>query len=340
MNIHYFQRYHSKENVATANTMLLLSRLYQYSSQKFFCFLKQSLCPSPFDPEISFKLQDKGKDSIPDAAISQESFRIEIETKLDSKHFDLEQLKNHLNAFNDEHFKLLLTLAPGDMPSDTKNALEDCINDLNEKTIQNHKDSKITHYNTTFTKIAEDIKSVLDDKDYDMMEVYKDYLEYCYHDKLIDAPDAWKTLRVQLSGLTMDFNLRNNMYFDTIDRGFRPHDYLGLYSKKRVSAIGRIIAQVIFEKDKDGSLKPKFEKGKNSKEIIDKINNAEKELGLNLAKTRFFFVDKFYETNFIKTSHGAPFGSRVFNIEEILGIKKSMKDTKEIAKMLDGKTWE
>lgn len=36
MRIHYFQRYHEKENVATANTMLLSSRLYQHSSDKFF----------------------------------------------------------------------------------------------------------------------------------------------------------------------------------------------------------------------------------------------------------------------------------------------------------------
>lgn len=28
MQIHYFQRYHSKENVDTSNTMLMLSRLY------------------------------------------------------------------------------------------------------------------------------------------------------------------------------------------------------------------------------------------------------------------------------------------------------------------------
>lgn len=35
MKIHYFQRYHAKENVATANTMLLLSRLYSYYSNKF-----------------------------------------------------------------------------------------------------------------------------------------------------------------------------------------------------------------------------------------------------------------------------------------------------------------
>lgn len=41
MKIHYFQRYHEKENVATANTMLLLSRLYSYSSNKFFRFLDE-----------------------------------------------------------------------------------------------------------------------------------------------------------------------------------------------------------------------------------------------------------------------------------------------------------
>lgn len=41
MKIHYFQRYHKGEDVATANTMLLLSRLYAYSSNKFFQFLKE-----------------------------------------------------------------------------------------------------------------------------------------------------------------------------------------------------------------------------------------------------------------------------------------------------------
>ena len=40
MKIHYFQRYHTKENVATTNTMLLLSRLHKYSSDILFCFLQ------------------------------------------------------------------------------------------------------------------------------------------------------------------------------------------------------------------------------------------------------------------------------------------------------------
>ena len=82
MKIHYFQRYHEKENVATANTMLLLSRFYQYSSDKFFRLLKQEFLGNGFEPEISFNLQKKSVDSIPDATITQESFKIVVETKL------------------------------------------------------------------------------------------------------------------------------------------------------------------------------------------------------------------------------------------------------------------
>lgn len=58
MKIHYFQRYHEKENVATANTMLLLSRLYSYSSDKFFRFLKSEYFSDSFNPEIVFTLQE------------------------------------------------------------------------------------------------------------------------------------------------------------------------------------------------------------------------------------------------------------------------------------------
>jgi len=71
MKIHYFQRYHEKENVATANTMLLLSRLYSYSPDKFFGLLKSEYFSDSFNPEIVFTLQEKSVDSIPDATITQ-----------------------------------------------------------------------------------------------------------------------------------------------------------------------------------------------------------------------------------------------------------------------------
>lgn len=95
MRIHYFQRYHQKENVATANTMLLLSRIYTYSADKFFRFLKSEYFMDSFDPEIVFTLQEKSVESIPDATITQEGFKIVVETKM-YDWFYSNQLTKHL----------------------------------------------------------------------------------------------------------------------------------------------------------------------------------------------------------------------------------------------------
>ena len=78
MKIHYFQRYHEKENVATANTMLLLSRLYQYSSDKFFRFLKSEFFSGEFEPEIVFTLQEKSAESIPCCFVMERTICFEV----------------------------------------------------------------------------------------------------------------------------------------------------------------------------------------------------------------------------------------------------------------------
>ena len=57
MQIHYFQRYHSKENVDTSNTMLMLSRLYNYNADKFFSMLNSLILGEDESPEITFDLQ-------------------------------------------------------------------------------------------------------------------------------------------------------------------------------------------------------------------------------------------------------------------------------------------
>ena len=82
MQIHYFQRYYAKENVETANTMLMLSRLYQYNADKFFSMLTNLILGEGESPEITFDLQVIGDQSVPDAVISQKSFKIVVETKL------------------------------------------------------------------------------------------------------------------------------------------------------------------------------------------------------------------------------------------------------------------
>lgn len=114
MQIHYFQRYHSKENVDTSNTMLMLSRLYNYSAGRFFAMLNSLILGENETPEIAFDLQVVGDESVPDAIISQRSFRIVIETKLHNQ-FRRDQLLKHLAQFAGEEIKVLLTLDPRPM---------------------------------------------------------------------------------------------------------------------------------------------------------------------------------------------------------------------------------
>lgn len=185
MKIHYFQRYHQKENVATANTMLLLSRLYQFSSDKFFEFLRTEISSDSFKPEIIFTIQEKSNKSVPDAAITQESFKIVVETKMHHNDFSLEQLLNHLTSFKDEKYKILISLAPDFMHPKKK----ECFEKELEKYNLEHK-CHIIHINTTFEEISNSIKDVIEEKDYEMQDVLEDYLDYCYNDNLIIVPDS------------------------------------------------------------------------------------------------------------------------------------------------------
>lgn len=246
MKIHYFQRYHEKENVATANTMLLLSRLYQYSSDKFFRFLKSEFFSDAFEPEIVFNLQEKSVESIPDATITQESFKIVVETKM-SDWFYTDQLLRHLKSFGDEKYKVMITLAPELMNPEKKKEFEEHLKEYNATQTY-----PVMHVNTVFERIVDAIRDVIDDRDYEMQEVLDDYLNYCYNDKLIIVSDSWKRMRVQLAGTTFNFNVSENLYYDNIERGFSAHDYLGLYKEKSVRAIGKIKAIITAVTTEDG----------------------------------------------------------------------------------------
>lgn len=111
MKIHYFQRYHEKENVATANTMLLLSRLYSYSSDKFFGFLKSEYFLIPSIRRLYSHCRKRVLIVSLTRQLRKESFKIVVETKM-SDWFHEDQLLRHLNSFTDEKYKVMITLAP------------------------------------------------------------------------------------------------------------------------------------------------------------------------------------------------------------------------------------
>lgn len=335
MKIHYFQRYHKGEDVATANTMLLLSRLYCYSANKFFQFLKEQYFGDiRFEPELSIVIQDKSEESVPDATITQPSFKLVFETKM-TDWFSCDQLIRHLSKFNNEEYKVLITISSVFMDAKKKEEIDKAVDKYNIE----HK-THIIHVNTTFKLLAQGVKDVLTDRDYEMQDVLDDYLDYCYNDKLIVVPDAWKKMRMQLAGTTFDFNISENVYYDNIERGFSPHDYLSLYKQKSIRAVGKISA-IITAVLKDGELKYNAERGElteERKQVIAKAIEDGKKYEYVLDATRFFFVEKFYETDFAKITPRAPMGSRMFDLTDVLQIEE-LPETETIAKLLRSKSW-
>lgn len=337
MRIHYFQRYHQKENVATANTMLLLSRLYSYSPNKFFRFLKSEFFMDSFEPEIVFNLQEKSVDSVPDATITQEGFKIVIETKM-TDWFYSSQLINHLKSFRDEKKKLLITLS-SELMEKTK------LEDFNKELKEYNKTQKypVMHINTTFELMANAIEDVIDDRDYEIKDILDDYRDYCYKDGLIPTSDSWKYLRMQLARTTFDFNKENNVYYHDADRGYSPYAYLGLYKQKSVRLIGKVCA-IITAIEKDGEIEHEAELGEITNERKDTIVKAMEDAlsyGYDLKNYnhKYFFVDKFYETDFRKVSKGGSMGAKIFDLTEILK-SDNLPEVDQIAEILKDKTWE
>ena len=334
MKIPFFQRYHSKENVDTANAMLLLSRLYSFSPDKFFSFIKQIL-PENANIELEFEMQKRIEGgTIPDATIGQSSFKVVIETKLQGQ-FGIKQLIGHLGSFKNEDYKVLMTLDPKEMNAKLKSTLDKKIFDYNLEF-----NSNIIHHHLTFEGLINKINEVIDERDYDMQDVLEDYRDYCHSGGLIS--DDWKRMRVQLAGATIEINKKLGLYYDDVNRGFSDHKYLGLYDQKAVRAVGEI-TDIVTAIPIDGSLVIEVEKGKITDEMKERINIAiddAKKYGYNLRdnKHRYFFVDEFLDTYFEKDTKYPPRGTRIFDLCEVLGVNE-LPGIDEVANRLTTKKW-
>lgn len=335
MKIHYFQRYHSKENVHTSNAMLLLSRLYQYSPSKFFDFIGNIL-PDNADIQLAFNIQDKiSGGTVPDATIGQASFKIAIEAKLDGS-FTLNQLQGHLETFKSEDYKVLMTLDPSPIKINVKVKLDKMLAEHNQ-----NKNDHVAHKHLTFEEIFNHVIDVIDDRDRDMQDVLTDYREYCYSSGLI--ANDWKRMRVQLASATWPINKKLNLYYDNVARGFSGHKFLGLYGDKTVRAIGEIIAIAVIVPI-DDELNIEVEHGTITEgmktQIWEAINDGKnKGYTLHISKHRYFFVEQFYDTDYKKITKGAPMGTRMFDLCEVLGVEK-LPDTASIAQELSLKHWQ
>lgn len=340
MQIHYFQRYHSKENVDTSNTMLMLSRLYSYNADKFFSMLNTLILGEDETPEITFDLQVAGDESVPDAVISQKSFKIVVETKLYNQ-FNEDQLIRHLKQFANEEIKVLLTLDPKPM---RKELLDKFAADLKKYNAENAEQfvTPIKHINLTFEKLLNAMEDIVDERDAEIVAVLEDFKKYCFDEALI--PNSHKWMRAIVAGTTLKDNIALNLYYDQASRGYSEHGYIGLYNGKSIRAVGKLIKTVVaYIENGELSYNTEFGDtvtGEELKRIMEAIERA-KAYNYNLMDTphRYFIVDRFYEIDFRKSSKNPIQKSKYFNLADMFGYDK-MPSTEQIANDLDGRTWE
>jgi len=334
-SIHYFQRYSQPENVATNNTLLLFSRLYQQSPIKFKAFLNDLLDDRDIEGGILFYQQKKAQGSIPDGSLSQVSFKVVIETKL-HKHFSLPQLTEHLKDFSKEQYQVLLSLSPKHPDNDLIRKIESAVNEHN---LSNNTAIKYLH--TTFQEIVTKFKANIEDYDYELNDIVDDYEAYCINDELIRDDDA--RMRVVTCGWTLDENFKYSLYYDPADRGYTDHTYLGIYANKAVRGIGKLENIITADLLPSGKLKiidsTSEITARQEQNIIDIIPITKAKHGWDIATGhKFFCVEKFCPTTFRKVTKYPLQGTKFFNLKDRLNLNP-LPSTEEIAERLNTIDW-
>lgn len=117
---------------------------------------------------------------------------------------------------------------------------------------------------------------------------------------------------------------------------------VGLYKNKSMRAIGKIVARITAVETENGvKYNPEFgELTDERKQTIEKAMADGDSHGYDLRtiEHRYFFVDKFYETDFKKVTPRAPMGTRIFDLTEVLGTE-DIPETEELAQRLNNENW-
>lgn len=346
-NIHYFQRYHSKENVHTANAFLLINKLYQYNPQYFYNLL-DLLVAEDTSMDYQFRLsmtmqvrsEDKKGSTVPDAMIVQNGYRLCFETKI-GDWFYIEQFKGHIKSFDklDTKYKIMISLSNKNECSIAKD-IQGLVDEFN-KTNELYNEERLIYIHLTFEKLIDYIEDILSERDYEFKDIIEDYREYCIEQGLID--DKYQLMKIFAAGDTLEINKKLNLYYRKATDNIYT-DILGMYKEKSVVCIGKIYKTVKAYMPNNeliilgGQVPTQEEKDRIRLAILD----AEK-YGYNLytVEHNFFFVENFEDCNFVKTSKGSLFGGKIFKLEEDYGIMDIKNKTiKQIANELSEKTWE
>lgn len=323
--IHYFQRYSSIENTVTNNTLQLVARIYDQSAPVASKLLSD-VTGEPIDIGIEIAQQQSAKNSVPDGAIIQRSFKILVEAKVDSP-VDSDQLLRHASAFGTESQKLLLLL--------TKQPIGRQESEIAALIGASHPD--VIFKNITYEAICDALQGLFKDHEASMLALVEDYIEYCNDADLFDQSRFM--LRIVPCGQTVEINKKYGIYFHPSDRGYTRHALIGIYANKTVQAV--LDVQSVFDVDlSDGLLTKTRVEGEDTDRfdlrLREIIEAAQVTCGYEVATGHRFFCGDAMGTDFRKSSPGGVFGTRLVNLRELLG---SFTDASDVAAKLRSKEW-
>lgn len=282
----------------------------------------------PIEIGVEINQQRRAKKSIPDGAIMQKSFKILIESKVDQG-FSEKQLLGHAGGFDGESQQILLLLTKQEIDSEDKHRISE--------TIKKHYPS-VVFCNTTYETICTALGELFAEYENDMQALSDDYIDYCNETGLVDQ--SRYLMRIVPCGDTFDINRKHGVYFDTKDRGYRRHEYVGIYIKKAVRVVWKIDS--VFDVDFDGRRLDKTliqgcDTDQYDGKLITVIEDAEEHCGYKIRKGCRFFCGSPIATNYIKSSRGGLYGKRFVNLKEEIG---NFVDASEVAEKLNGREWE
>lgn len=331
--VHIFQRYSQRENWVTNNTLLFLSRLQDYNNKKFEKIINAILQENNLilNIGVNFYQQERGANSVPDGIISQDEFKIAIETKL-FDNFSLDQLKNHVKSLSDVRGKnsILLALSKSEVPTEKKSQVISYLKSIN---------SDIKFASISFSGLIELVSQNIAEYEIDFQEVIDEFQEFCNEEKLI--ADEADHMLVVTAGISLKENMKYELYYEPVTRNHNTNfRYLGLYSNKSIVAIGEVIDCVEADLSVNKVIihnKTKEVSGETQARILEMIKNtAYYDIRIG---HKFYVVDKFHKTNYKKKSSGSLRGTKYFKISDIPEGKPGMSGS-ELAKIVNDKEWD
>ena len=334
--VSHFQRFSQPENHATNNTLLVLRYFYQSSPFKIQRVLT-SLLETDLSIGLTFEQQVKGKASVPDALITQDSMRIFIETKRGGD-LDSAQIRRHFQSIAQHRIgtgrsegTILIGLTKEPIAEADRKLL------AAEAAVKG-----ITFAAVTFSQIVDALKEQCADYERELFAIIEDYESYLAEEGLLEERNQW--LVVFACGTSITENAEFGLYYEGQSRPCkRNYRFIGVYDRKTIKYVGTVEAITVASWN-DGAVSFTEEAGRLTGDHRKRVTSVIEETAYYNLKQghRFYLVDKFVPTDAKKISPGGLMSIRYLDLSKILPSYNPRRDytSGELAAALKDATWE